>query len=509
MPGVSFGKLDPDPAIAACDKAATENPRVVRYLFNLARAYQRKAQLLADNDPQKKEFEGKAALSYEDARNKGYVAALNNLALMYDKGEGIDRPDPVRATKLLQAGAAQGHAIAMYNLAFRYRDGAGGLPRDASQAYEYFAKAAEAGNVGAMVEIGQLLWCGCGGPRNPARAIEWLRRAANIGSDEAKRYLGWYHLVGGPGVPSDRSDALLWFAQAAEEGDSVSQRYLAMMLESGFGLATPQPQLAERYWRLAAYGGDVNAQVEFAEHLLSGRVLLKPENGPAEVVRLLQMAMSLGSSSAALQLAKIYRSGEFGYAVRPELAIKYAYKAIDLAIRAVGTGARSSFDNPLDEIAAGILVAEMAAGGEAVDKDGNPLLTPDEIERLDRYYGKPDPQTHKVKVRSLKVWMVCGNSEEEKYVWVWDWGREEAPTEPQFRYFQSMNPPCQPVVDVRGWQGRKVSTQDTLKALWDVVRKDPSLSFADVVAAQSDSSAVKVNEDPAPDSDNDRRRRRR
>jgi TPR repeat protein len=501
VPGVSFGKIGPDAAIAACDKAATDNPRVVRYLFNLARAYQRKAQLLPDNDPNKKRLEGDAVIRYEDARNKGYVAALNNLALMYDKGEGIGRPDPEGATKLLQAGANQGHAIAMYNLAFRYRNGEGGLPRNANLAYEYFAKAAEAGNVGAMVEIGTLLWCGCGGPRNSVRAVEWLRRAANTGSDEAKRYLGIAYFVGGQDVPADKSEALLWFAQAAEEGDSVSQRYLATMLESGFGLATQQPQLAERYWRLAAYGGDVDAQVEFAEHLLSGRVLLKPENGPAEVVRLLQMAMSLGSSRAALQLAKIYRTGEFGYAVRPELAVKYAYKAIDLAIRAVDTGMRSSFDNPLDEIAAGILLAEMAASGEAADKDGQPLLTQDERDRLERYYGKPDLQTHEVKVRSLKVHMVCGGTDETKFVWVWDWGREESPTEPQFRYYESMKPPCVPYIDMYGFDGKRANTRETLKALWDVVRKDQKVAFADIVAAQADASTIQGN-------DEDTRRRR-
>jgi len=495
VPGVSFGKIVPDPAIAACDKAASENPRVVRYLFNLARAYQRKAQLLPDNDPSKKRLEGDAVLRYEDARNKGYVAALNNLALMYDKGEGIERADPQAATKLLQEGASQGHAIAMYNLAFRYQRGEGGLPRDMRQAYELFAKAAEAGNFGAMVQVGRDQWFGLGTQSDPVRALEWLRRAANSGSDEAKRDLGIAYFFGHEGTTFDRTvardptEALLWFGQAAEEGDSVSQRFLGMMLENGEGLASPQPQLAERYWRLAAYGGDVDAQVEFAEHLLSGRVLLKPENGPAEVARLLQMAMSLGSSRAALQLAKIYRKGLFGYAVRPELAIKYAYKAIDLAIRAVGTGTRSAFDNPLDEIAAGILIAEMAANGEAVDKDGNPLLTQEERDRLQKYYGKPDPETHQVKVRSLAVWMSCGGgAPTRKYIWVWDWGRDESPTEPQFRYFESMKPPCEPYVDVYGINGRKANTRETLKALWDIVRKDQRVSFPDIVAAQAEAA---------------------
>jgi TPR repeat protein len=499
VPGVSFGQIDPDKAIPACDKATTENSRVVRYLFNLARAYQRKAQVLPDDDPAKRRMQVDAVIRYEDAVKRGYVAAFNNLALMYDKGEGVDRADPAEATRLLQLGAKQGHAMAMYNLALRYRSGQGGLTRESTQAYELFAKAAEAGNVAAMVRVGVSLWVGSGvRDADPVRALEWLRRAANAGSDEAKRYLGIAYLLGGRGasedrnVQSDPAQSLLWFAQAAEEGDSDAQRYLAKMLEDGSGLTTQQPQLAERYWRLAAYNGNVDAQVEFAERILSSRVLIKPENGPGEVVQLLQQAMTLGSSRAALRLAKLYRTGEFGYAVRPEEAVKYAYRAIDLATQTTGTtGARAStFDNPLDEIAAGILLAEMAANGEAVNRDGQPLLTQQERERLERYYGRPDPETKKVKVRSLKVWMSCGGRLDAKYLWIWDWGREEPPTEQQFRYYETQSPACIPYMDMVGRDGRRASTRDTLKALWDAVRKDKTVSFPDIVAAQAEAAAV-------------------
>ncbi len=500
VPGVSFGQVDADKAIAACDTATTDNPRVVRFLFNLARAYQRKAQVLPDDDPRKRRMQVDAVIRYEDAVKRGYVAAFNNLALMYDKGEGVERADPAEATRLLQLGAKQGHAMAMYNLAFRYRAGQGGLTRDSTQAYELFAKAAEAGNVAAMVQVGFSLWIGTGvRDPDPVRAIEWLRRAANAGSDEAKRYLGIVYLLGRRGASDDRTvqadpaQALLWFAQAAEEGDSDAQLFLAKMLEEGSGLTTQQPQLAERYWRLAAYNGNVDAQVEFAERILSSRVLLKPENGPGEVVQLLQQAMTLGSSRAALRLAKLYRTGEFGYAVRPEEAVKYAYRAIDLATQTSGTrtARASSFDNPLDEVAAGILLAEMAANGEAVNRDGQPLLTQEERDRLERYYGRPDPETKKVKVRSLKVWMSCGGRTEAKYLWIWDWGREEPPTEQQFRYYEQQTPPCVPYMDgVAGRDGRRASTRDTLKALWDAVRKDKTVSFPDIVAAQAEAAAV-------------------
>ena len=43
----------------------------------------------------------------------------------------------------------------------------------------------------------------------------------------------------------------------------------------------------------------------------------------------------------------------------------------------------------------------MAKNGEAVDAAGRPLLTPDEIERLERFYGAVDPATRQVKIRRL------------------------------------------------------------------------------------------------------------
>jgi hypothetical protein len=267
------------------------------------------------------------------------------------------------------------------------------------------------------------------------------------------------------------------------------------MFEAGVGLAAQQPQIAERYWRLAAYGGDVQAQVEFAERILGSRVLVKPENGPGEVVELLKRAMTLGSSRAALRLAQIYRKGELGYAVRPEEAVKYAYRAIDLASQAGNPGAFgvATSNNPLDEVAAGILLAEMAAGGQAVGADGQALLTQDERDRLERYYGRPDPDTKLVKVRSVKVLMDCGGQTYYKYLWVWDWGRDESPTEFQFRYYESQQPTCRPHYDPAN---PRASSREALKALWEVVRKDNRLSFPDVVAAQVEAAASASDENP-------------
>ena len=75
---------------------------------------------------------------------------------------------------------------------------------------------------------------------------------------------------------------------------------------------------------------------------------------------------------------------------------------------------------------------------------GHPLLTPEEIDHLEHYYGAADPNTKRIKVHGFKMPFFCDppNAPVIHYVpmqvWVWDWGRSEAPTEVQIRYLERM-----------------------------------------------------------------------
>ena len=388
----------------------------------------------------------KARLAYDDAAKRGYVSALNNLAVLYENSEGAEFSQE-QAAELFKKAAQQGHALAMYNLAMHYRDGTYPIKRDLAQAAEWFALSAESGLVSAMVEYGRMLAAGQGlrnNAANPRRAVEWFQRAANSGSTRAKLELAALYYNGSRQagintVPQDWGLALLWYGRVAETGDSIAQSSLAYMTELGLGLPNAQPQIAERYWRLAAQGGDSRAQVEFAEHFREGLVLVKQEYGEREIITLLRRAMAQGSAKAALDLAQIYRSGELGEEKNPVEAMRLAYRAIQLSTQSDPALRQSDptadEQNPFWEIAAAHLVVEMAKNGEAVDAAGRPLLTVAEIERLERYYGAVDPLAKQVKVRRLNnVPLRCGGGwVTRQTIWVWDWGRTEAPTEAQVR----------------------------------------------------------------------------
>lgn len=477
VPGVPLAKIDFDAAVAACEKSTQRNARVPRFLFNLGRAKFAAANAVRLDDPARKPLIDAARAAYNDAVNRGYVAALYDLARLADYADATPQAQD-QANDLLLKAANQEFPPAMYELGRRYSDGSFGLQRDLAEAYRWMAKAAESGSVPAMVATAQALFFGRGVAQNPRRAVEWAERAADAGSDDAKFNLGWYYFRGsrvtnptGDIVPSnvqmDYSQALLWWGRAAEDNNSTAQFNLAYMMERGMGLPNPQPEIAERYYRLAAHGGYEDAEIELARRLRAGRMLVKPENGSNEAMDLLNRALSHGSARAADMLAEIYRNGELDQAKDPLLAMKYAFLAIKLSTLADPT---KPDGNPFWEIGAGILLAEMAVNGQAVDVNDRALLNPDEIDRLQRYYGAVDPATRKVKIRMLSV-PFCGGAFPER-VWVWDWGRSESPTEPQFRSLE-----------------RETSCFDndilrrTLSASFDAARK-AKVPFADLIVQQ-------------------------
>jgi hypothetical protein len=111
---------------------------------------------------------------------------------------------------------------------------------------------------------------------------------------------------------------------------------------------------------------------------------------------------------------------------------------------------------------------------------GRSLLTQEEIARLERYYGAVDPVTKKVAIRRLFVPVTCrirrsGNGRNDvswtnhEWLWVWDWGRTESPTEPQMRNIERTSG-CSDNADLRS----------TLVDVFQQAKKN-KVSFADLI----------------------------
>ena len=464
--GVVTDKLDAEAAIDACNKAVNQNPRVARYLYNLGRAYQKLAMRPGLGDDERRRALDSARLAYDDAANRrGYISALNDLAVLDELDNQF-----AQAIDLFKRGAQQGHPLAMYNLALHYRDGVG-VPRDDGQAAEWFARSAGSGLVSAMVEYGRALWTGRGqadSRSNPRRAVEWLQRAAEAGSLRAMYWLGWIYQRQGSAL--DAQLALLWYGRAAEGG--LQRRPGEGGADHGKGRRPPQSAAGNRRTLLAARrpsrrcicAGRICRQA--AQRSPAGQGGVRRERGRHAPEAGYEPGLGARGGRTCANLSK----GELGEEKNPIKAMEFAYDAIDLAVLADPTAADG---DPYYEFNAAHLLVEMAKDGEAVDAMGRPLLTPEEIDRLEHYYGAVDPTTKHIKLRGFKMPIFCEPSETwyfPEQIWVWDWGRSEAPTEFQIRYLERLTG-CPYNVDLRA----------TLIDIYSQAKKS-KVAFADLLA---------------------------
>ena len=109
-----------------------------------------------------------------------------NLAWFYLNGTGVEQ-NLERAFELFSKSAEQGNLRGKYNVGLCYDKG-DGVHKDRVKAAEYFQDAAVRGHVGAMLKLANYTEHGLGGlTADPAKALEWYRRAAAEGDEIAAK----------------------------------------------------------------------------------------------------------------------------------------------------------------------------------------------------------------------------------------------------------------------------------------------------------------------------------
>ena len=84
------------------------------------------------------------------------------------------------------------------------------------------------------------------------------RRAAEAGEVWAMVNFGWFHYHG-RGVRGNHTEAAIWFARAAEAGHAAAQVQFGRMLAAGEGVAA-DAAMACLWWERAAVGGNAEAR---------------------------------------------------------------------------------------------------------------------------------------------------------------------------------------------------------------------------------------------------------
>ncbi|GAQ85887.1 Extracellular protein SEL-1 and related proteins [Klebsormidium nitens] len=180
-----------------------------------------------------------------------------------------------------------GEIYSMKSLADLYYWGARGITRDHRKAFSWFLKAAEAGELTSMVQIGQMYGRGVGVQQNSQEAVSWfekaetaaaasaagteipqVRAAFEAAAGQAQNGLGYMH-AHGAGMEKNYTKALALFGQAARKGLPEGSYNLGVMHLNGLGVRR-NPSKAREFFSAAAAAQHVGATYQLAKMMHHG-----------------------------------------------------------------------------------------------------------------------------------------------------------------------------------------------------------------------------------------------
>ena len=133
----------------------------------------------------------------------------------------VEVPSPSPVTPPLQLNPSAKKALAQARDALR-------VNHDVKTAVALYNVAAEAGDLEAQRELGELYYEGSFVDRNYHLALKWFHKAANAGDAPSQRYLGAMYFIG-RGLAKDKQAAAKWLRLAAAQGDALAQEQLKMV----------------------------------------------------------------------------------------------------------------------------------------------------------------------------------------------------------------------------------------------------------------------------------------
>jgi TPR repeat protein len=168
----------------------------------------------------------------------GYGEAQFYLADCYGSGKLGLAVDVDKAFSLYLQGSKQSHPACTYRVAVCYELGAG-TKKDNAHAIQFFRKAANLGDGRAMYKLSMVLLRGnLGQPKNPREGMSWLERAATQADEDHPQPIHdlgvAFEKEGIPSVIPDPNYARDLFTRAAQYGYAPSQFKLGLAYENGF-----------------------------------------------------------------------------------------------------------------------------------------------------------------------------------------------------------------------------------------------------------------------------------
>jgi TPR repeat protein len=227
----------------------------------------------------------KAFLAFKQLSEAGNINAQYNLAIMYDKGIGIQVNKEISLIWLVKAAKAN-HKLAQNKLGYIYEKG--DIPhiknmrkalkeyyKSAIQDYDmaqlnlgmYFAnslkkghfqqaifwykKAIENENIAAMNNLANIYYFGQGTKRDYKKAVQLYTRAAKLGDKLAQYNLSMIY-YSGEYLQSNGDKAYFWLQKSATQGYNIAQIKLANFYKDGDNSLVNKDYRKALYWYFKA-----------------------------------------------------------------------------------------------------------------------------------------------------------------------------------------------------------------------------------------------------------------
>mmetsp|Transcript_71113 Transcript_71113/g.197530 ORF Transcript_71113/g.197530 Transcript_71113/m.197530 type:complete len:426 (-) Transcript_71113:198-1475(-) len=225
--------------------------------------------------------------------------------------------------RTLQEGAESGDLESQFLLGRMYLEG-DGMERNASEAAEWFTKAADAGLAGAQYNLGMMYLMGDGVEENGRKGAYWLEKAA-IGEVPLAQYFFGQMLLQGELVESDMVRATDLLKAAAESGIADAQYVLGTILLNTPPDSTEEKQWAAHWLNKAAEQDDPRAKFQIGRMFLFG---VGMEKDPAKAANWVSSAASQGYRDAQYMMGSMLLEG-IGVEKNQEWAAYWFQEAAD------------------------------------------------------------------------------------------------------------------------------------------------------------------------------------
>ena len=227
-----------------------------------------------------------------EAANAGNARAMNYIAGMYSRGDGLPKSwksavewwlrgrqlddddcmlgleraykhgwgvakDESKAAELLETVIARGYPVAFVRRASEIQET---LPE---RAFQDNVRAAELGHVDGMTNVALAYLNGRGVEKDEQQALEWARRAAAKGSASSMFTVGAI-FYNGWGTDVDKEEAYKWYQKSWEHGNAEGAVRLAYRHYFGYGVPQDYEE-AERWSRIAINEGHIGGHRVLAQ----------------------------------------------------------------------------------------------------------------------------------------------------------------------------------------------------------------------------------------------------